>query len=332
MGLTPAFEMTTDNKNITAIIQTNLLSLIITDNAGIESDTVQVILDDTNNQIALPKVGQKIHVSLGYKETSVLKMGSYIVDEVTMTISPQTLGFTAKAADMKQSIKVKKNKSWQNSGKNPPPLLLADTVNSIASNHGLTAKIGDDFKTLSYDVLNQTNESDLHFLTRLANSMDAIVKPVDDKLLFIKKGQAKTVSNKIIAPIQILSKQIISCDVTIAQRDSYHSVQASYLDLKKAKTINVTVGDSEPAFIINEIFKDEQQAAEAARAKLDIFARGKSGLELTIVGNAKLKAGLKIELSNTRNGINGIWNIETTINTYNNEGYITDITATIDSK
>ena len=113
--MTPAYRILADGKEITALIRDRLLSLKIEDNAGTQSDTLTLMLDDRDPAITIPRTGARLEVYLGYQETSLQRMGSYTVDEVTLSGSPNTLTIRAKAADMRKSLKACKRRSWDRS-------------------------------------------------------------------------------------------------------------------------------------------------------------------------------------------------------------------------
>jgi len=75
VGLTPAFKVMAESQDITRKIGDRLLSLTVTDNAGIQSDTVEIRLDDKHHELILPRTGAELEVSLGYKESGVERMG-----------------------------------------------------------------------------------------------------------------------------------------------------------------------------------------------------------------------------------------------------------------
>jgi len=54
-----------------------------------------------------------------------------------------------------------------------------------------------------YDHLDQTDESDLNFLTRLAKEHDALATVKGQALLFIGKGEGKTASGLPMPPLPI---------------------------------------------------------------------------------------------------------------------------------
>jgi phage tail protein X len=103
---------------------TGLLELSITDEAGIKSDQLKLTLDDRrreNGAIAsLPDMGTSLSVSLGYAESGLRDMGSYLMDEIELRHPPATLSVSARAADMSGPFHSRKTRSWEASS-------LADT-------------------------------------------------------------------------------------------------------------------------------------------------------------------------------------------------------------
>ena len=77
--ITPAFRVQVEGSDITSRIADRLLDLTLTDHAGIESDSVEIRLDDAGHVIEFPRTGAKLSVSLGYRESELEKMGLFVV-------------------------------------------------------------------------------------------------------------------------------------------------------------------------------------------------------------------------------------------------------------
>ncbi|PPE03090.1 Phage late control D protein (GPD) [Holospora curviuscula] len=101
----PDFNIWAQGNLITGLIKQRLISLRITDEAGITSDSVEICLDDRDSLIEMPSSGSKLQVHLGYIETGLVSMGLYIVDEVTLEDHPQVMKIKGHAADLKASFK-----------------------------------------------------------------------------------------------------------------------------------------------------------------------------------------------------------------------------------
>ncbi len=63
--MTPDFNLWVEGQMITGLIRNRLVSIRITDEAGITSDTVETCLDDRDSLIEMPSSGSKLQVHLG---------------------------------------------------------------------------------------------------------------------------------------------------------------------------------------------------------------------------------------------------------------------------
>ena len=107
----PTFQIIANNTDITNKIRDRILSLILIDESGLESDSVSIVIDDRDNRINLPPKGAEIQISLGYKQKGMIEKGLYTVDEIICSGSPDTVTIRCRAADMRASLKEKKTRS-----------------------------------------------------------------------------------------------------------------------------------------------------------------------------------------------------------------------------
>ncbi|MDF1583908.1 MAG: hypothetical protein P1P78_11420 [Methyloprofundus sp.] len=63
--MTPAYKILANQNDITAAIRDRLISLNITDEAGMQSDSITIVLDDRDNIIELPNKGAQLDVFIG---------------------------------------------------------------------------------------------------------------------------------------------------------------------------------------------------------------------------------------------------------------------------
>ena len=112
MGLTPTFKITTNDKDMTAILDPHLQHIKLTDKVGFEADTVEMQLQDAGDNLALPEPGAILDVYLGYQETALQKLGQYIIDEIETRGPPAQLTIRGKSADMLKSLKAPKTRAW----------------------------------------------------------------------------------------------------------------------------------------------------------------------------------------------------------------------------
>ena len=93
-------------------------------------------------------------------------------------------------------------------------------------------------------------------------------------MLLIKKGAAQTVSGKPLPVITLQPSDVSTWKISLTKRGCFQQVIATYLDLKQAKTHQVTIGQGEPSYQIRKLFKDRDQALNAAKAQLAALTKG----------------------------------------------------------
>jgi phage protein D len=67
----------------------------------------------------------------------------------------------------------------------------------LTANPGLAVK---PLRAFTYEHIDQTDESDIHFLTRIGKGHDAIASVKGQTLLFVNKGEGKTASGIPMIP------------------------------------------------------------------------------------------------------------------------------------
>jgi phage protein D len=247
-------------------------------------------------------------------------MGLYTADEIEESGWPRTLTVQAKAADMRASLKVKRTRSWDET-------TLGAMVRAIAPAHGLTAKVGDDLASVAVPHVDQTEESDLHLLTRLAMEHDAVAKPGGGYLLFVPRGEAKSATGTSMPALAIKGEDVQRWSLSAAGRGKYLAVKAYWHDVAAAARKEVQAGSGEPAFTITRPFPTEAEALSAAKGKLDALERGTATLDLTVAGLPKLAAECGLNVSGLSPSADGGWVVTKVKHTLDDSGYRCDVSA-----
>lgn len=184
------------------------------------------------------------------------------------------------------------------------------------------------------DHVDQTQESDLHFLTRLGERYGAVAKIADGKLIFAESGKATSVSGKPMPVTQIIRKMIDTHSYTEAGRCEYTGVEAIWHDRHLAKRKKVTAvgvggkpgdrsvlksntvfteveetaGTADNVKRLKQTFMDKETAKLAAEAEWKRLQRAKGTLQLDIKhGMPGLRAETKMPVSGIRPWIDGDW-------------------------
>lgn len=318
--MTPDFQVIAAGINITSQIKDRLLSLRISDEAGSKSDQLEIALDDRDGIVEVPQPGAPMLVMMGYKEVGIIPMGAYTSDEVTISSAPQTMTIRAKAADLGGAIKGQKSRSWDKK-------TIGEIVETIAGEHKLTPKVADKYKAIKYEHLDQTDESDLNFLTRIGRDHDALVSVKGGAMLFMTRGAGLTVSGLAMVPRPVLASEATSWTLTFTTRTNYKSVIAAWQDTKAAKRKEVTAGSGDPVFKLRHIYSSEQEAKQAADAKLQEVARGNDTFEVAIPGDPLVAAEGRILAVGFRPGVDGLWSIKSVTHEIGSGGFTTSISA-----
>ncbi|USH01050.1 phage late control D family protein [Grimontia kaedaensis] len=297
----------------------------VQDQAGIASDSVTVTLDDRGENLALPPIGGTLSVSLGYQETGLIPLGRFVIDEVECQGPPSVMVVQGKAADMNQELKAPKTRTWQQQGNPSPKYLLKSLLETIAGEHGLTPVLGQDYDAVGYDVIHQSNESDLQLLTRLSRKLDAVTKPVNGHLVLVKRGQVKAASGLVLPSTTLSKRDVMTWQYRMTERERYQSVSARYSVKAEAKDKRVKAGDGKPSYAIRTLFPNEEEAKAAAQSQLAAFQRGERQVALTLPGMPTLAAEQGINLMGFREGLNGEWVAEKVMHRLSGDGFVTEL-------
>ena len=329
--MTPTYHILAGGKDITAAIRERLLSLRVTDEAGYQSDTLEIQLDDRDGAVDLPRKGAVLEVALGY-ETRTAKMGSYTVDEVELSGPPDRLIIRAKAADMRGSLKQHKTRSWHE-------VTLGDLVATIAAEHGLEPRVSETLAGVAIEHIDQTEESDMNLLTSLSKQYDAVAKPAEGRLLFVSRGTGQRASGRDLR-IAIHRNQTSDHRVTLADRGQYGAVVAHWHDVEAGEKLQERAGDGEPVYTLRHPYPNAAEAQAAARSKLRALNRGTGALSLTLKNgmpallaesnnpdNPALVAQTRLVLSGFRKGVDGDWVATRVTHEISANGYSTRVEA-----
>ena len=232
--LTPAAELTIDGRRFGTQAMSRIISISLTDKRGFEADELTIELDDHDGSLAIPKTGSKITLKLGYQETGLVEKGEYLVSEFTASGSPDILSITARAADLAEALAEQVEKSWHKQ-------TLYQIIETIAKKHKYEYIISKDYQNTKIEHIDQTNESDASFMSRLAEQYDALATIKNGKLLFIPAGESQTASGQPILPTTITRASGDSHSFTYSSSNSYQAVRAYYTDKKTGQKKEVIV-------------------------------------------------------------------------------------------
>ena len=224
----PAYMLTLDGADITQNFSDRLIGLTMTDNRGFEADQLDIALDDTDGLVELPPRGASLTLWLGWQGSALVNKGSFTVDEIEHRGAPDTLTIRGRSADFRGSLNSRREQSWHDT-------TLGVIVETIAQRNKLTASIAEPLKAIAIPHIDQTQESDAAFLSRLAERNGASVSVKAGKLLFLKAGSAMTASGKPNPQMTVERGDGDRHQFAIADREAYTGVTAKWLHTKDPK-------------------------------------------------------------------------------------------------
>lgn len=297
------------------------LGLTWSDKGGITSDSLTITLDDAEGRLAIPRKGVQLSAKLGYAGRLVA-LPEFVVDEVELAGPLRQMIIKARSANLRDRFKEYKTRSWNG-------VTLGELVAEIASDNGLTPVVAEGLKAHPFAHIDQTNESDLNLLTRLALELHAVAKPVGSRLLFMPAAQARSASGKQLPEVAITAGACDSWRVTLPDRSSYTGAEARWQDLAAGAEQLALAGNRSGAIArLPGLFAGEAEATAAAAARLGFLQRQGGAVSLTIDGNPSLRAEAPLRLSGFRPGVDGVWTIdEATHSAGRGQRYTTQIKA-----
>lgn len=284
----PVFRLTQGGRDITARVLDNLHSLTLTDNRGFEADQLDVVLDDSDGKLDIPPRGALLSLALGWEGSPLVDKGSYMVDEVEHHGAPDVLTIRARSADLRAGLATKKERSWHRT-------TVGQLVRGIAKEAKLTPAITPALEREVIDHIDQTSESDISLLQRVARMFDACATVKNGRLLFIKMGTAITPGGQPLQPVQLARQDGDHHRFSICDREAFTAVRAYFHDVKGATKGEVLEdgtkrkkGDkriapsSDNVKTLRHVYASKTNATRAAKAAWDHLQRGVAKLDLTL--------------------------------------------------
>ena len=271
----PAYVLTIGGRDITPRLQGLLMSLTLKESRGDEADELDIELDDSSGRMAIPPRGERIALQLGWAGQPLIDKGEFTVDEAEHSGAPDVLRIRARSADMRSDMRTRREASYHGQ-------TLGAIVRAIAARHGLAARIAPELAAVAVRHIDQTGESDMHFLTRLARRHDAVATVKKGHLIFARINAQATATGQPLPAVRITRADGDQHRWHAAERDTYTGVSAQWQDNRGAKKRRVTVGKNDRQKSLRDTYGSEADAMAAARAEMQRIERGAATLELTL--------------------------------------------------
>lgn len=312
----PSYRLTLAGTDITPRLNGRLISLTLREQRGLEADQLDITLADHDGALALPRRGAEFTLAFGWQHEGLVEKGTFTVDEIQHTGTPDQLIIRARSADMRGELPGKRTHGWHN-------LALGEIVETIARRHELEPVIGHTLSGIRVGHIDQTEESDLNFLTRLGQRYDAIAAVKAGRLLFTLAGEALTASGQAMPTITLTRRDGDQHRYSVTERDAYSGVKAYWNDTSGARRRIVLAGDGENAKQLRPTYASEADALDAARAEWRRIQRGLAEFELTLAhGRADVLPESPLQVSGFKPEIDATpWLVTEVEHTLDDNGY-----------
>lgn len=303
--IAPDFMLKLDDRDITQNFSHRLISLTMTDKRGLEADQLDILLDDSDGLLDLPARGARLSLWLGWEGTPLQEKGVFTIDAIEFRGAPDTLTIRGCSADFRGKLNVRREQSWHDT-------TIGAIVDTIAQRNQLTASVASGLASIVISHIDQSQETDAAFLSRLAERNGAFVSIKAGKIIFMKAGHAVTASGTSIPLMMIERGDGDRHLFSVADRENYSGVMAKWLQTRDPKQQNaqlgifrqpggqptealqhpdaaapiagaggkeqkpqeMLVGSAENVFELTTVYASEEQALRAAEAKWRALQRG----------------------------------------------------------
>ncbi|SLM63452.1 MULTISPECIES: contractile injection system protein, VgrG/Pvc8 family [Dickeya] len=334
-----------------------LVKLSITDNAGTQADQLTLTLDDSDGRLLLPERGQKLIVSIGWKNQPLTLMGSYCVDTVKYSGYPTILDITAHSVDFRGSFTTPIEASYHDT-------TLGDIARTIAERNNLFYSIDESLSKISIISEHQSRESDVVFISRLAKKHSGTATVKKDTLILFIEGKGISSHGDTPTPYSLERSDGDKFEFELADRPLASAVVANWHSTSDAKTHNVkisrkyaaeprtetvhpaaktpennastdqpnyTAGNKNNQQALQQTYASQQEAMQAALSRWREIQR--QGVKLSVdlaKGVTTLKPGGLVRVKGFKNIIDEkLWSIKTVVHNLNAKGFLTSLTLEI---
>ncbi len=298
--------------DVTSLYDPYLLDLSLTDAISDDNDSLEMTFHNPSSEVSRPPIGSSYTVHLGYKETGMRNMGTFLLEEYTISGSKEsgsTICIKCNSKSEKATMTNPRDASYSQTS-------IGQIVQDIAERSQYIPRVSAYFYTILVDYEVQQNTRDQSYVKELAERYNATFKIKDGTLYFKERSSSATAeggtSSKVIASGLT---DILDYSMTVTPQADTNAVRVNYKDEDGDNTVFVGKTTDEPGFSISVdklghlpfVFADKEKALAAGKSYLADQARQGQELELTVIGNPYIEAGTTVVVTDLSKEINGEW-------------------------
>lgn len=289
-GFTPIVEFYGANA---ALLNQRLLRWSHTDAAGIQADRLELTLNIEGLE-GLPSLSGKIGLRVGYLESGLVEKGEFVVSQRTPVLFPSRLMIVATAAPFST---VDASGYRQRRSDSYGPTTLGALFRQLVSRHGFSPRVAPALDGIEIAHIDQSNESDMAFITRLAARYNAVTKPYNELYVLAEAGKTHSLSGKLLPEVTLSVTQdnrpgeqaFITASLDEKSRATYMGSRVAWWDAAAGKQRVVQVGVA-PFKTLRQRYQNEAEARAVAQSELRRVGREGMKMNIDCPGNPLLTA------------------------------------------
>ncbi|MES2339578.1 MAG: phage late control D family protein [Pseudomonadota bacterium] len=278
------FRLIVDGIDISDKARPRLVGLTLTDKRGGEADQLDLVLDDSDGRLALPRKGASVQLALGWLQgddvrVGLVDKGRFTVDQVEWGGPPDTVTIRARSADLTAGFRTRRETSHRDT-------TLGTIARDIAKRQKLEPRIAAALESIPVPVLAQHQQSDMALLRQLGRRHDAVATVKDGKLILAPIGRAASAGGVALPALQLLPIHVSDYRYSEEERSADAGVEARWHDQDKGERHTVAVGGKGDAGgkprRLRKVFHSEADAMAAASAAASRAKRAEASFDVTL--------------------------------------------------
>jgi uncharacterized protein len=321
MSKRAAYTVTIAGSDVTSKLVPVLISATVVLNADSQADTAEIVLDDTNGRISIPREGAKISVALGWQGGAQRTVFSGTIDQVRSSggRTGRQLSISAKGVDAVGRQRSSLRRHWDDA-----------TVKSILTDAGKEAgisKVSVDpqlaSRVIKYWAM--IDESYLAMGKRLAKDIGGNFRVQGAEALMARRGASYQT-----AVTAIYGQNLHSWDISpLMSLGVYGTIRSTWYDraADQWRHIDIKTGlRSDAVLTLRPPAATEDEAKRKAQAAADTSKRDSGGGTVVIEGNPAAIPDALCAVMGARPSVDGAYRIaNVTHNLSRGSGFVTSI-------
>lgn len=248
------------------LILKNLTNWSLTDESGASADRLSLTISGHESQSPPVYGDNKYQLKIGGENR-----GEFEVSTIKLKIHPRMWVIQLSPAKFQR----KDPTGWREKRKRTfPPATLKELATAIMEPHGYAVRVDQEIGDLPTPHLNQSEETDKAFLSRVAKDFDAVAKPLSNLFIVGKRGSIKALSGSPRPKITIKPGDIVknTGEINFPSADVYKGVKADWRESESGLSGQAVLG-CEPFKLLEAPHKNAEEANKKAEAEFKRVVR-----------------------------------------------------------